>query len=308
MPKTQDMQPEYGVRARELGPTDAGKALLLGLLLPSLIAAVLVIPDSWRRPFNTLGLPMVAIYLTRVKGLGLKKTFYLSRTWDPEFGWLALFSAGIMSLTALLSNVVNWLTKGGLAKWVELLPIRHRPESLFVNLLITVVLVPITEELMFRGFMLSAFSGWGRGWAVIFPSILFAVVHLPLTMPGAFAMGVVAAIAVLRYRSLVPAVVMHAVGNFLPVLTNQLVGLLGQPWGDVLGVGGLTAVAVLVFVFRRKFMWLWQEFRCLWQEFAEKPQLGLRFRELIKQWPWILLFIFIMINLVLIIVVPFIEV
>ena len=35
MPKTQDMQPEYGVRAQELGPTDAGKALLLGLLLPS---------------------------------------------------------------------------------------------------------------------------------------------------------------------------------------------------------------------------------------------------------------------------------
>ncbi len=270
MPKTQDMQPEYGVRARELGPTDAGKALLLGLLLPSLIAAVLVIPDSWRRPFNTLGLPMVAIYLTRVKGLGLKKTFYLSRTWDPEFGWLALFSAGIMSLTALLSNVVNWLTKGGLAKWVELLPIRHRPESLFVNNRRTHV-QGIHVECVFR---------LGPGMGSDFSEYPVCRGTLAPNDARSFCRGSSGC---------------HC-SAALP------------PWGDVLGVGGLTAVAVLVFVFRRKFMWLWQEFRCLWQEFAEKPQLGLRFRELIKQWPWILLFIFIMINLVLIIVVPFIEV
>ena len=211
-----------------------------------------------------------------------------------------------MSLTALLSNVVNWLTKGGLAKWVELLPIRHRPESLFVNLLITAVLVPITEELMFRGFMLSAFSGWGRGWAVIFPSILFAVVHLPLMMPGAFAVGVVAAIAVLRYRSLVPAVVMHAVGNLLPVLTNQLVGLLEQPWGDVLGVGGSQQLQSWCLCSAGNLCGCGRSSAACGRN--SPASIGIKVSGLIKQWPWILLFIFIMINLVLIIVVPFIEV
>ncbi|MGI6620634.1 MAG: CPBP family intramembrane glutamic endopeptidase [Bacillota bacterium] len=293
--------------SQAIGPFDAGKAFFLGMFLPDLIAGALVVPESWARVIHILGLPAVAIYLSWSKGLCIKDTFYLRLRWDPDFRYLALLSAGFMSLEILLLEGVNWLTKGKLAEWMELYDVRDHPESFLVRILLTAVLVPIAEELLFRGFSVSAFSGWGQGWAVVFPSIIFALVHPPAMMPGAFVIGVLATMVVLRYNSIVPAVLMHAAANLLPLLAGRLVEMAGVAWAETIAEVALMAIVVSVFMFRRKFSWLWQEFRRMWRQFTEKPQSGMRFKELVRQWPWILMFVFLAANLILIVLIPFVE-
>lgn len=290
-----------------IGPFDAGKAILLGMFLPSFIARSLGVSGYWLQAISALGLPAVAIYLTWSKGLCLKKTFYLRSIWDPDFGYLALFSAGLKSLTLLVLQTVDWLTKGRLGEWMEWFSRSDLSGSFMGSVLVLAVLVPITEELLFRGFSLTAFSRWGQGWAVVFPSIIFALFHLPVVIPGAFIIGVVAAMAVVRYHSIIPAVLMHAAGNLLPQLIGKYHDLVKTSWAEIFCTGARLALVVSVFVFRHKFVWLWHEFRRLWQEFTESPQFKLRFKELMRQWPWVLVFTMLGIAIIGFVLIPHVE-
>ena len=249
----------------------------------------------------------MAIDLTWSKGLCPQKTFYLRPTWDPDFVHLALFSAGVISTETLLWQVIDWLSKGKITEWMEWFSQTDAPETFLGRVFLFAVVVAISEELLFRGFFVTAFYQWGPAWAVIFSSIIFAVLHQPAVMPGAFVIGVVAALAVLRYDSLVPAVLIHAAGNLLPQLVGKYHDLVKASWAEIICVGGRLAVVVVVFVFRHRLAWLWHEFRSLWQEFTEKPKSGARFSELIRQWPWVLLSVILGIQLIFMLLVPFIE-
>ena len=106
-----------------------------------------------------------------------------------------------------------------------------------------------------------------------------------------------------RY-TIVPAVLIRR-GQSLPLLAGRLVEMAGVAWAETIAEVALMAIVVSVFMFRRKFSWLWQEFRRMWRQFTEKPQSGMRFKELVRQWPWILMFVFLAANLILIVLIPF---
>ena len=101
---------------------------------------------------------------------------------------------------------------------------------------------PVAEELLFRGWLLSALSGErptrGRlAAAVVVQAALFAVAHiLPERMPATFSLGLVAGCLRVATGSLLPAVVLHSVHNTMPLLLLALAG------GGV-AEGGMEALA-----------------------------------------------------------------
>ena len=101
---------------------------------------------------------------------------------------------------------------------------------------------PVAEELLFRGWLLSALSGErptrGRlAAAVVVQAALFAVAHiLPERMPATFSLGLVAGCLRVATGSLLPAVVLHSVHNSMPLLLLALAG------GGV-AEGGMEALA-----------------------------------------------------------------
>jgi uncharacterized protein len=86
----------------------------------------------------------------------------------------------------------------------------------------SVVLAPLTEEIIFRGFVLPS---WARslGWpaAILGTSVLFALMHLQYDWRGMLAVGMLGVLcAWLRMRSgsLIPPIVAHAGGNLLATI------------------------------------------------------------------------------------------
>jgi membrane protease YdiL (CAAX protease family) len=89
----------------------------------------------------------------------------------------------------------------------------------------------ISEELMFRGFVQSAFSHATRpAIAVIVTSVLFSVLHI-LPLPSFTAAGLVLGLTALSTRSIVVPVVIHFLNNVAALTLVNLAGLetLGDP-------------------------------------------------------------------------------
>lgn len=86
-------------------------------------------------------------------------------------------------------------------------------------LILVCVLVPIGEEIFFRGFVYGALRQWGIPLAVGLSALFFGAVHqqvvhfLPI-----FTLGVVLALLYERVQSLLPGIVIHAANNLVAVL------------------------------------------------------------------------------------------
>lgn len=83
-----------------------------------------------------------------------------------------------------------------------------------LNFLSIVVITPIVEEVVFRGFLLHRWSyKWSLRTAIIVSSLLFAVVHLdPI---GAFIFGVGMCILYLKTQSLLVPILCHSANNLI---------------------------------------------------------------------------------------------
>jgi membrane protease YdiL (CAAX protease family) len=102
-----------------------------------------------------------------------------------------------------------------------------------------ILFVPITEEILFRGFILKALeTAYGKVWAVVGSSALFGLWHFknifwetPASLEQqmiytAFIFGPIMAVIVLKFRTIWPCVILHYLNNFpqgLGDLVHQIV-------------------------------------------------------------------------------------
>ena len=100
----------------------------------------------------------------------------------------------------------------------------------WVSWTLMALLPPVAEELLFRGWLLSALSGErptrGRlAAALLLQAALFAAAHiLPERMPATFSLGLVAGCLRVATGSLLPSIVLHSVHNTMPLLLLALAG------------------------------------------------------------------------------------
>jgi sodium transport system permease protein len=115
-----------------------------------------------------------------------------------------------------------------------------------MSLALIAVMPAICEELLFRGWLLSALAGpeaeAGPGWlrgvstgglrgravaAVVVQAACFAAFHLlPERMPQTFVLGLVLGMLTLATRSLLPAIIGHFAHNAMPLVLLWL-------WGEL---------------------------------------------------------------------------
>ena len=88
------------------------------------------------------------------------------------------------------------------------------PSWLVLDFICGVILVPITEEIVFRGFILRRLSEKYRlGTAIILSSLLFAVFHIDQSFLGSFVHGVIFALLAIRFGSLYAPIIVHGAYN-----------------------------------------------------------------------------------------------
>jgi membrane protease YdiL (CAAX protease family) len=89
------------------------------------------------------------------------------------------------------------------------------PPSLLLGLIVMAVLVPIMEETVHRGLLLSAFAHRGALPAILISSMIFTVFHPPSTYGFVFVMGILLGIQFWVTGSLWATMITHATYNGL---------------------------------------------------------------------------------------------
>ena len=147
-----------------------------------------------------------------------------------------------------------------------------RPLPLILYFFYSCILVPVIEELTFRGLVLQSLRPYGDTFALFSSAVLFGLMHLnPAQQPNAFLLGLVIGYFTLVSGSLFTGMVMHAAVNLTAYLFTVLELCLPAQVCTGLGYGvyillllaGLTAVTVYMrrakedaFLLRRKTTYL----------------------------------------------------
>ena len=108
------------------------------------------------------------------------------------------------------------------------------------TILATVVLAPITEEVIFRGLIFSRLERAMRGWlAAVLSALAFGLCHgQPAWMAYAFVLGLVFAFLRLRTGSILPSMLAHFIFNGISPVAQRL--------GDAGAGDGLILIALVV--------------------------------------------------------------
>ena len=191
-----------------------------------------------------LGIPIhqgVAVVLPLVAMLAWQRvdwsrTFALALPSGMARGAAAMLGGVFLGAGLFLTSAAIMLAFGGAEQSPAIRSLSERLIGLirqypwWVSWTLMALLPPVAEELLFRGWLLSALLGQrpSRGRlaaAVVVQAALFAVAHvLPERMPATFSLGLVAGCLRLATGSILPAIVLHSVHNSMPLLLVALAG------------------------------------------------------------------------------------
>ncbi len=223
----------YGRRSVPWGAGDAIVVLIaawLILLAVSLLFGIRFLPPPIGRFTSLLGAIIgyallfamvwgVAIWLRggTPSELGFNRFSVLSGAIQAIIWWIVIRAVtalyvitlqrfGISPSTAQAERVMRLFGRGFL--------------GLVFALLVAVVIAPFVEELLFRGFVYSAFrQSIGVGWAIFVDVIIFALVHFDLFLFVPLAViGFVLAWLYERSYSLGPPIFLHALNNLASII------------------------------------------------------------------------------------------
>lgn len=208
----------------------AFKPFFLYIFMPGICMGVgyaLRRPDMTIEEFYTYGVNfyatmgmLLALYLMhrRCKKRGTKlvdeATCYLVNPDYKKIGFMMLFGTGAaVAISAVITLFPFEAVTGGYTQASERL---YNGHDLFFSILATVIVAPVLEEIVFRGFMLNRLmSFFSEKWSIYIVSGVFALCHGNLLwILYAFFMGLVLAKVSLREDNILYSIVLHIGFNF----------------------------------------------------------------------------------------------
>lgn len=176
--------------------------------------------------FGTIGLyfvPLIMLHRTLHKNNLSFKTWFrpvririfetLAGVIFPEIlgvGFLLLISILLTEFSSIPTDETLNSSIQSTAYWVQ-------------NIIITCLLAPICEEILFRGFLFEKLQGaYSMKKAIIITSLVFGFMH-GLSGIAPAIVSVVLCIIYKKYHSLIPCIVIHSIHNFLVTLLKYSV-------------------------------------------------------------------------------------
>lgn len=157
---------------------------------------------------------------------------------------LALISKIAIVLGVLSQEPVPEQTTVTLFYWIQYMATR-------------IVLIPVVEELLFRGILFGSFaSSFSYKIAMVLSAAIFALLHLTISWPSVFLIGILLAWIYWRTDNLAVTMVIHGtinLGSFLSMplyallTTNRTLGLMAGLLMVLLGIG-ITCLSTKMFL------------------------------------------------------------
>lgn len=211
--------------------------VLILLVTLYLLSSVIMLPLHWSLGLEEVRAMVLAVTLDRIiwivvsllvaaecfrfgvrRGMGLSLRHWIYDTLRAAYAYLAIFPfcVGLAWITALLVPE-QWVTPHPMLEAMYDLPAAW----LVLLVLVTVVLVPVAEEILFRGLLQTMVRRYLRNaWAaVLLTSTIFALMHVatPHHIPALFALSVVIGYSYERSGRLLSPILIHAFFNGVSV-------------------------------------------------------------------------------------------
>ncbi|MGN1086343.1 MAG: lysostaphin resistance A-like protein, partial [Porcipelethomonas sp.] len=116
----------------------------------------------------------------------------------------------------------------------------QNPKTIAVTAVYTCIAAPVTEELMYRGFVMKNLSRVSQRFGIIMSALLFGLMHGNISQfIFAFFMGIFFAHIDIRHNSLLPSIIVHAFANTFSVIVSYSGAL------DNVVTAGLTGIIMV---------------------------------------------------------------
>ena len=181
---------------------------LMAIVSVSTFGAVIIIGVAWSRA-------------------SIRETLYL-RGFSPVLVLpMLVMMLGLIVVVSEIDNVLQRFLP--IPDWfLEMLAELGLGEGFAIGTFIVLVIVaPLTEEPLFRGILLRGFTrNYGTWIGVLGTAFLFGAIHLnPWQFVGAFILGIVFAWWTLQTRSILPALLGHALNNGMVIVSADLLNI-----------------------------------------------------------------------------------
>lgn len=167
---------------------------------------------------------MLVVLTARLMGIKLLPSLKLKDKGGVKTAFMAFPVA--MLLNGIITNICNFLV-GFFEKHGTVIPEADfsidspNASAVILEILYLVVVAPVAEEFIFRGLVLKTIAPFGKKLAIVTSALLFGLMHGNLTQfLGAFAVGIIFAAVDIKYRSILPSIIIHTLNNILPTIYN----------------------------------------------------------------------------------------
>jgi uncharacterized protein len=224
---------------KRIGFLDVVIAFVLYLVLQVLgVTLVLVLANVEPSSVEETLLIVAVVALSTLLSVGLTVAF----RWQPSFSSIGLRSVSWRWLLAGTSiGLLGWAANVGISfAYVWLTGDASNPQEPLVNaaqestlqftlmLMLGALVVPLAEELLFRGILYTWLRRWGVAVAVGVSAIVFGLFHgVSVVLPAAILLGVLTALIYEKSGSLWPAVMVHVANNAIVFAIARVVTEIG---------------------------------------------------------------------------------
>lgn len=208
---------------------------LVATLIIEVVIAVMSVPTEVVKQIKPIlsylefALPFLyfAFKLGRDYGVRLKESLKVVTIKRRELVSLCCFDTGIVCTFLLVFMIIFMAALYAMPSLIEIIENTPLAEPiLLAEIIAAVVLAPIMEEITIRGILLNIVKPHGTRFAIVFTSLIFALLHSDVGMIFAFFGGIILSHIALYYKSILPAILVHFLHNAFFYLPNALFVLL----------------------------------------------------------------------------------
>ena len=171
-----------------------------------------------------MGLPVI-IYL-RINKLSIRQRLRINKISQDTLFSIVIISIGFIIVIDELDRIIYVLfgSPDFLGELVEQLKITS-VYSGFLIILTTVIVAPVVEEFLFRGFLQKVLE---ESWeditkAILVTSLFFALIHLnPYWIVQIYLLGMLLGYLSWRTNSIIPGIILHGLNNGFAVALNNV--------------------------------------------------------------------------------------
>lgn len=165
-----------------------------------------------------------AIVGSRLTGIRIRSYFRPMETKKSQLIKYMLIGIFIQSATGILYTIVeSIMSAGGINDYTADIDTYVNAKAIVATALYTCIVAPITEELLYRGFVMKNLSRVSQRFGIIASAVLFGLAHeniaqFLLAMPIGIFLGRI----VIKHNSLIPSILVHIAVNTMSFGMNWI--------------------------------------------------------------------------------------